>query len=108
MSSRQQPETRKVRVGGYDPSDSKDNVVSMSKFSWWNFLPLALMAEFRGWLICTSSVSLFSCCLPRKRSWCHTSCPSVWTVGVLAFPHLHISVEMRVSPDPAPSGRFTR
>ena len=47
MSSRQQPETRKVRVGGYDPTHSKDNVVTTSKFSWWNFLPLALMAEFR-------------------------------------------------------------
>ena len=32
MSSRQGPETRKVRVGGYDPTHSKDNVVTTLSF----------------------------------------------------------------------------
>ena len=85
MSSRQQPETRKVRVGGYDPTHSKDNVVTTSKFSWWNFLPLALMAEFRRmanlYFLCVAILML----LAEETGWYNTPYPSVWTVGVLAF-----------------------
>ena len=85
MSSRQGPETRKVRVGGYDPSHSKDNVVTTSKFTWWNFLPLALMAEFRRmanlYFLCVAILML----LAEETGLFNTPYPSVWTVGVLAF-----------------------
>lgn len=78
-------DTRTVRIGAYDPSHSPNNVVTTSKFTWWNFLALALMAEFRRmanlYFLCVAVLML----LAEETGWYNTPYPSIWTVGVLAF-----------------------
>ena len=75
MSSRQQPRPRKVSVGGYDPPHSKDNVVTTSKFSWWNFLPWRSWPSSGGWPTCISYASLYLMLLAEETGWYNTPYP---------------------------------